>query len=68
MAGVPSDHTVDSAVEYRTSDEILQPFLLALHVSPLLLLSGPSSSSRNRTAWMTMFAVWILSFAIQRGS
>lgn len=44
-------------LEDRTKDELLQPFLVALHVSPLLLLSGSASSGRNRCSWMTLFAV-----------
>lgn len=41
----------------RSTSEILQPFLVALHVSPLLLLSGPASSGHNRCSWMNLFAV-----------
>ena len=55
----------DSIFDDRDREEILQPFLLALHVTPLLLLSGPSSSGRNRVSWMNMFAVCSFHLCIQ---
>lgn len=46
-----------SLLDARENDMVVQPLLLALHVSPLLLFGPPLCSCNNRASFSSLFAV-----------
>lgn len=44
-------------LDSRENDMVVQPLLLALHVSPLLLFGPPASCSNNHASFSSLFAV-----------
>lgn len=57
MHPLAKDSEIEDLLGFRENDTVIQPLLLALHVSPLLLFGQPPCSCNNRTSFSSLFAV-----------